>query len=121
MKAANVLDHAWFSYWLLVVSTGEPGSQSNFGAGLLGFKGLPDPNGEAEIGYGIDPKYQGQGFTTEGVQALIAWAFQDPRCKAVIAPNTLKDNLASNRVLAKVGMIIEHEGELTNDWRLDKR
>ena len=88
MKAANVLDHAWFTYWLLVVSTGEPGSQSNFGAGLLGFKGLPDPNGEAEIGYGIDPKYQGQGFTTEGVQALIAWAFQDPRCKAVIAPNT---------------------------------
>ena len=118
MKAANVLDHAWFTYWLLIV----PGQASqSFGAGLLGFKGLPDPTGQVEIGYGIDPKYQRQGYTTEGVRALVVWAFQDPRCKAIIAPNTAKDNPASNRVLAKVGMIIEHEGELTNDWRLDKR
>lgn len=121
MKAANVLDHAWFTYWLLVVPSLDQADGTPFGAGLLGFKGLPDPMGQVEIGYGIDPQYQGQGYTTEGVRALIAWAFQDPRCRAVIAPNTAKDNLASNRVLAKVGMVIEHEGPLTNDWRLDKR
>ncbi len=121
MKAANVLNHAWFTYWLLVVPAIGAEDGQNFGAGLLGFKGLPDIMGQVEIGYGIDPAYQGQGYTTEGVRALVAWAFQDPRCRAVIAPNTAKDNLASNRVLAKVGMIIEHEGEFTNDWRLDKR
>ena len=118
MKAANVLDHAWFTYWLLVV----PGSEGqSFGAGLLGFKGLPDTHGEVEISYGMDLKYQSQGHTTGGVRALIAWAFQDPRCRAVIAPNTEKDNLASNRVLEKVGMTIESETESGNDWRLDKR
>lgn len=121
MKAANVLDHGWFTYWLLVAPAAPENGGQSFGAGLLGFKGLPDAHGEVEIGYGIDPKYQGRGFTTEGVRALIAWAFQDPRCRAVIAPNTAKDNLASNRVLAKVGMTIEAESQSANDWRLDKR
>ncbi len=89
-----------------------------FGAGLAGFKGLPDAAGEVEIGYGIDPICQGHGYMTEAARALIEWAFQSPTCRAVIAPNTL--NPASNRVLEKVGMVVYEETGTARSWRIDK-
>jgi ribosomal-protein-alanine N-acetyltransferase len=114
MEKAEPAEHAWYTYWLVVVK------ERPFGAGLAGFKGTPDERGEAEIGYGIDPAYQGRGYTTETVKALIAWAFRDGRCRAVIAPGTLKTNVASNRVLEKVGMHVYSESEEALDWRVDK-
>jgi ribosomal-protein-alanine N-acetyltransferase len=106
--------HPWYTYWLIVVSY-QP-----YGAGLAGFKGYPDGQGEAEIGYGIDPGYQRRGYTTEAVRALITWAFEDPNCRSVIAPGTLKSNIASNRVLAKVGMYVYEETDDTLSWRIVK-
>ena len=70
---------AWYTYWLVVIR------DAAFGAGLAGFKGFPDQNGEVEIGYGIDPDYQRQGYTTEAVQRLIAWAFEESACQSVVA------------------------------------
>lgn len=95
----------WYTYWLLVIRA------IPFGAGLIGFKGDPDQNGEAEIGYGIDPDYQGQGFTTEAAQRLIAWAFEEPACLAVVARDTRKSNTASLHVLRKAGMRVYQETE----------
>jgi ribosomal-protein-alanine N-acetyltransferase len=116
MAEAEERDHPWYTYWLIVVAVaGEP-----FGAGMAGFKGCPDSDGEVEIGYGIDPDCRDRGYTTEAAQALIAWAFQDPRCVAVIAPDTLKTNVASNRVLEKVGMRIYVETDEALFWRIDR-
>jgi ribosomal-protein-alanine N-acetyltransferase len=95
----------WYTYWLLVIRAVP------YGAGLAGFKGFPDANGEAEIGYGIDPRYQRQGYMTEAVQSLIAWAFQEPACRSVVARDTQKSNVASLRVLAKAGMKVYAESE----------
>ena len=97
---------SWYTYWLLVIR-GTPA----YGAGLVGFKGFPDQNGEAEIGYGIDPNYQQQGYATEAVRRMIAWAFEEPACLSVVARDTRKSNVASLRVLAKVGMKIYKETE----------
>lgn len=99
-KIANVEQAriSWYTYWLLVIRS------IPFGAGLIGFKGYPDQNGEAEIGYGIDPGYQGHGFTTEAVRRMIAWAFEEEACLWVVARDTRKSNAASLRILAKVGM-----------------
>lgn len=115
-KMANVdtTHHPWYTYWLLVIR------HLPFGAGLIGFKGLPDEQGEAEIGYGIDPDQQGHGYVTEAVQAMLAWAFQEPACRAVIAPDTKKWNVASNRILAKVGMHMYAETEEANFWRIER-
>jgi [ribosomal protein S5]-alanine N-acetyltransferase len=96
---------AWYTYWLLVIRA------TPFGAGLAGFKGFPDQNGEAEIGYGIDPTCQQQGYMTEAVQSLITWAFEEPACLSVVARDTKKWNVASQRVLAKVGMKAYEESE----------
>jgi len=106
--------HTWYTYWLIVVA------QEPFGAGLVGFKGHPDQTGEVEIGYGIDPIYQGKGYTTEAVQALITWAFGESDCKSIVAPDTKKWNLASNRVLEKVGMYVYDETDDALFWRIDR-
>jgi RimJ/RimL family protein N-acetyltransferase len=114
MAQADEKDHAWYTYWLVIVTS------QLAGAGLAGFKGIPDSQGEVEIGYGIAPAFQGKGYTTEAVQALIDWAFQAPECKSVIAPHTKKSNVASNRVLAKVGMRPYAETAEDISWRIDK-
>jgi RimJ/RimL family protein N-acetyltransferase len=106
--------HPWYTYWLIVVSSGP------YGAGLAGFKGEPDQDGTVEIGYGIDPDYRDRGYTTEAARALIAWAFEHPACRAIIAPETRKDNPASNRVLAKLGMYVYAETGETLSWRIEK-
>jgi RimJ/RimL family protein N-acetyltransferase len=105
--------YPWCSYWLVVVEA------ARFGAGLVGFKGTPDGCGEVEIGYGIDPAFRNQGFMTEAVRALMAWAFEDPTCQAVIA-DPRQDNVASQRVLAKAGMTVCQETRDAQLWRIDR-
>ena len=114
MESEAPVEVEWHTYWLIVIKDGP------FGAGLAGFKGLPDAQGQAEIGYGIDPAFQNKGYMTEAVKGLIEWAFQDTRCRAVIAPDTKKWNVASNHVLEKVGMRVYGEREDALDWRIDK-
>ena len=114
MALASEEVHAWYTYWLVVVA------DEAYGAGLAGFKGYPNGAGEAEIGYGIDPNYQNQGYTTEAVRAMIAWAFLNPDCRSVVAPDTAKSNPASNRVLEKVGMHVYGETDDALSWRIDK-
>ena len=114
MEQVEPVQHPWYTYWLLVMT------HRQCGAGLVGFKGSPDGEGEVEIGYGIAPAYRGQGYTTEAVRALITWAFDAPECVSVIAAEVDKANIASIRILEKVGMSIYKE---TNDnlyWRITR-
>ena len=114
MAAVPEASHPWYTYWLIVVRD-EP-----YGAGLAGFKGYPDSRGEAEIGYGIDPAHQSRGYMTEAARALIAWGFEEPNCRSIVAPGTLKSNAASNRVLEKAGMVVYGESDETLSWRIDR-
>jgi RimJ/RimL family protein N-acetyltransferase len=98
----KVEEHPWLTYWLVVLP------EDGISAGMIGFKSLPDDDGEVEIGYGIEPPYRGRGYATEAASALIAWAFKDPRC-CVVMGEAFKDNPASIRVLEKVGMKLQHE------------
>ncbi len=100
MAQADEGTHVWHTYWLVIIAAGP------FGAGLSGFKGIPDRNGEVEIGYAMDPAYQGRGYMTEAVRAMLDWAFQHPKCQSIIARDTKKSNLASLRILAKMGMTV---------------
>jgi RimJ/RimL family protein N-acetyltransferase len=114
MCKAATESHPWYTFWLVVVAT------EHHGVGLAGFKGDPNERGEVEIGYGIDTAFRNRGYTTEAVKALIAWAFQDPACKAILA-DTLKDNAASSRVLAKAGMQIYHETDEGLCWKVERK
>ena len=113
MAQAAESDHLWYTYWLITPH------QAPYGAGMIGFKGIPNLLGEAEIGYGIEPAYQRKGYVTEAARLLVEWAFQSGRCQAVVA-ETLPDNLPSQRVLQKIGMRQYGNVDEMVLWRIDK-
>lgn len=69
--------------------------------GSIDFKYLPDEQGVTEIGYGMRPKYEGHGYMTEAVLAMIAFA-KENGVKTIVA-DTLPDNAKSQRVLVRCG------------------
>jgi RimJ/RimL family protein N-acetyltransferase len=85
--------------------------------GSVIFHGHPDAEGIAEVGYGVELESQGRGFATEATRACVAWALEQPECRAVQA-TTYPWHRASLRVIEKIGMALagtrEHEmfGEL---------
>jgi ribosomal-protein-alanine N-acetyltransferase len=103
MAETPIDEHPWLTYWLIVVR------RKPFGAGMVGFKGRPDGEGKTEVGYGIDPAYRRQGYMTEAVRAMIDWAFGHNGCRIITAEGVLRDNIASRRVLEKVGMMLYRE------------
>lgn len=111
METLPPAHHPWVTYWLMVLAQPEP-----IGVGLIGFKGVPDAHGEVEVGYGIAPQFQGQGYTTEALRGLCAWAFQHPDCQAVKAKTVL--NPASNRILYKAGAQIVDAREGRMEWKI---
>ncbi len=71
--------------------------------GEVSFREPPDGTGTVEIGYGVVPAYRGRGYATEAAGAVLDWALRQPGVARVIAA-CLRDNLASRRVLEKLGM-----------------
>ena len=87
----------WYAIWMIESKDGTH-------IGELCFKGL-DQNGIAEIGYGINDKYQNNGYATEAVKAVLEWAFTNPNVTA-IESETEPENAASKRVLEKCGFVL---------------
>ena len=86
----------WYAIWMV---TRRDGVQ----VGDLSFKGLNE-DGYVEIGYGISDEFQGQGYATEAVKAVVDWALMQDGVLRVEA-ETEPDNTASQRVLAKCGFV----------------
>lgn len=85
--------------------------------GDAGFKGLPNAEGEVDIGYAIIAQAQNRGYAQETAKSLINWAFQQPAVKAVTA-RCLLDNAPSARVLVKLGMQQVSTTEEFIRWKL---
>jgi RimJ/RimL family protein N-acetyltransferase len=58
---------------------------------------------QAELGWVLDPAYTGQGFATEAVCELLRYCFEDLGIRRVVA-NCFADNIASWRLMERVGM-----------------
>ena len=70
--------------------------------GTIGFKGPPDAEGAAEVGYSVATSYWRRGIASEACGGLLAWAARDPRVKRFTA-HTLPGDPASSGVLLKNG------------------
>jgi RimJ/RimL family protein N-acetyltransferase len=80
--------------------------------GGCGMGGPPNSVGEVTIGYALLDEFQRKGYATEAVGALIDWAFEDPRTRAIVA-QTHPHLTPSIRVLEKNGLKLEkQDGEL---------
>lgn len=81
--------------------------ESGAAIGGIGFISAPEPDGSAEIGYGLAESAQGRGYATEALDAVAAWA--SDQGLGVLVALTAADNLASQRVLERTGFV---RGEL---------
>ncbi|EXJ22533.1 Acetyltransferase [Alkalibacterium sp. AK22] len=104
--------HGW-GVWLVIHT------EENRMIGDMGFKDRPNTEKEVEVGYGIFPDYQNRGYATEGLKALIKWAFQIKGVH-VIKADCQTDNLPPKRVLAKVGMQLSYQQNRLDYWILKK-
>ncbi|MFT4143615.1 MAG: GNAT family N-acetyltransferase [Mobilitalea sp.] len=99
----------WYRTWTFY----DKSVNRAIGGGI--FKGEPKENGYVEIGYGICDDMQRHGYATEGIGGLINWAFNHMRVSGIIA-ETDKDNIASIRVLEKLGFVKTNETEEFYYW-----
>lgn len=88
----------WFGWYALALNSDE-GSRVLVGSG--GFLGPPQA-GEVRVGYSVLPPFQGHGYATEMVRALMAWALGHSEVHRILA-ETEWENARSVRVLAKSG------------------
>lgn len=82
----------------------------------MGQPGMP-PRTEAGLGYIFDPAYAGHGYATEAVSAMVAYAFDRLGVRRITA-GCFADNLASVRILEKVGMRREQHG-IGDSWHAE--
>ena len=88
----------WYAVWNI-----ELNDESKALVGNLSFKGLEE-DGILEIGYGTNSEYEGQGYMTEAVSAVVEWASVQDGVKLIEA-ETEENNFASKRVLQKSGFV----------------
>jgi RimJ/RimL family protein N-acetyltransferase len=83
---------------------------------LVGDVGISPADGEPgviKIGYTMDPAYQGRGYATEAVSALVDVAFEALGAEVVRAYASA-ENVPSIRVAEKVGMRLAERFERTD-------
>ena len=93
----------------------ENGQEVNFAitlkttGSLVGGTGLriEQKHDRAELGYWIGKPYWGNGYATETAQAVVTYAFEALKLNRILAYH-YKRNIASERVLQKIGM--QYEG-----------
>lgn len=105
--------YEWYTEWELI----EVNEQVIIGGVML----MSERNeGEVEIGYGIDEKYQNKGYMTEAVCALIDWMFQQSGDLSYVVAETEKENIASQKVVIHAGMTKYKETEDCYWWRIGR-
>jgi [ribosomal protein S5]-alanine N-acetyltransferase len=79
---------------------------------LIGYCGLAidriDNRDEPEIGYRLDSKFWGKGFATEAASASIQYGFDGVKLPYILGA-AQRQNIASIRVLEKLGMTFDRE------------
>ena len=107
--AANESNYFYFTLWTIILKS------ENRMVGDLCFMGLPNDNGEIEIGYGTYEDFRGNGYMTEAVGGMVGWAKTQPNIKKITA-STDKTNRASYTVLQKNGFVKSGESDDLFHW-----
>ena len=110
LLAADPAQYPWFVWVVVRVSDAIV-------VGDIGFRGPPRDLGTVEIGYSVLPAFQRQGIAGEAAAAMVTWLRARPEARLLIA-HTEPDNLISQRVLRRLGMVERgmQDGEIR--WEL---
>lgn len=74
--------------------------------GTCGFTSFNCPSDSAEVGYVLNPAYQGRGLATEAVRRVIRFGFEELELHRIEA-HFMEGNDASRRLMERVGMTFE--------------
>lgn len=78
--------------------------------GTIYYKNMPDLQGISEIGYGMTPKYEGHGYMSEALLAMLDMGKENGIVR-VIADTSI-DNIKSQNALARCGFsLIEKDDD----------
>jgi [ribosomal protein S5]-alanine N-acetyltransferase len=99
--------------WLLV------NKQDHTLIGEIGCKGGPNIHGIVEIGYGIVPDYQNQGYASEAATGVVKWLMTLPEVNKIVA-DCLVENKASAKVLQKAGFTRLKEKDGFYLWEINE-
>ncbi len=88
-----------YNFWATIEKT-----SSDF-LGWFSFRPVTETPYDISLGYRLHQTTWGQGFATEGARALIDQGFTKLNVQRIIA-TTYQDNLASRRVMEKLGMTL---------------
>lgn len=108
----NPIIYMWYTTWIIILKP------ENRIIGHIMLKGSPNEKGEVIIGYYMQGNYRGKGYMIEGARCLIEWIFLNSDVKFIIA-DTLKNNIPSQKLLQKLGMIFYKEDDEFFWWRLN--
>ncbi|HEY9504477.1 MAG TPA: GNAT family N-acetyltransferase [Gemmatimonadales bacterium] len=86
----------WWNWLVVERGTGDA-------VGSVAFGGPVDADGTVLVGYAIYTDYEGRGYATEAVKAMVAWAFTQPGVREVRALAPVW-NTPALRVAENVGM-----------------
>lgn len=112
-KLELVMQPTGFESWMIVKQ------DNRFVIGDAGFKGKPNANGEVDIGYSIIEKEQKRGYGFETAKKLVDWAFSQQGVNFITA-SSLINNIASARILEKLGMQeVSRDNEMIY-WKISK-
>ncbi|MGA7837357.1 MAG: GNAT family N-acetyltransferase [Ignavibacteriaceae bacterium] len=107
----NPFNYTWFTMWQII------SKEENKIIGLCGFNGMPDMNGEVEIGYALKPNYQKRGYMPEVMKEFMRYAFMHAKVKALRA-QTPTDYISSQKILIEFGFKKASEVEGIITWKL---
>jgi len=84
--------------------------EDGLAVGGMGFHGVPDEAGRAEVGYDLVEGARGRGYATEALHTLSQWALARDDVNSLFATID-RDNLASQAVVSRVGYTRVSEDE----------
>ena len=105
-------DSHGFGVWAVCIKDTKLGEFGQF-IGYCGFLLEQIEGAGPEIAYAIKKSMWGKGLVTEALNACLNWIFKEPEINRVYAV-TDKENIASNRIMQKVGMTCEKDVDLYN-------
>ena len=93
-------NYLFFTEFLLVLK------ENSHVIGSIDYKYVPK-DGMTEVGYGLNPRYEGHGYMTEALAAFLD--FGKSRGVRTVRADTLPDNVKSQNVLKRCGFLFLRE------------
>lgn len=87
---------------------------------FLGWCGLIPQTEEIDLGYRFMVRHWGKGYATEAASAVLNWAWQDLAMPYIIG-RAEPENIASCRILEKIGMTYERDDLNPADGKIIRR